>query len=92
MIIGKELINENNYNIIDIRDRNSYILGHIPHAINIDEYDLLFNTDKYLNKSEKYYLYCDSGRRSNQLVIKLKNMGYNVYNIDGGYHNYLLRK
>ncbi len=86
-----EIIRNSN-NIIDIRDRNSYVTGHIPRAVNIEEYDLLFNTQNYLNKKDKYYLYCDSGNRSASLCIKLRNMGYNVINIDGGYHNYLLRK
>ena len=82
----------NSSNIIDIRDRNSYVMGHIPQAINIEEYDLLFNTNKYLNKNSIYYIYCDLGNRSGQLAMKLRKDGYNVINIEGGYHNYLLRK
>lgn len=87
-----ELLNMNNINIIDIRNRNSYVSGHIPQAVNIEEYDLLFNTRNYLNKNTRYYLYCDSGSRSEQLVNKLNQAGYDTVNIIGGYHNYLLRK
>lgn len=86
------ILKMNSSNIIDIRDRNSYVMGHIPQAINIEEYDLLFNTNKYLNKNSIYYIYCDLGNRSGQLAMKLRKNGYNVINIEGGYHNYLLRK
>ncbi len=86
------LIRMRNINIIDIRDRNKYVNGHIPTATNIDEYDLLFNTHNYLNKRVKYYIYCDYGNRSAQLVKKLKAMGYDAVNIEGGYQNYLLSK
>ncbi len=87
-----DLLKLDNINIIDIRNRNSYVSGHIPQAVNIDEYDLLFNTVNYLDKNKKYYLYCDSGSRSEQLVYRLNSRGYNTVNIVGGYHNYLLRK
>ena len=86
------ILKMNSSNIIDIRDRNSYVMGHIPQAINIEEYDLLFNTNKYLNKNSIYYIYCDLGNRSGQLAMKLRKDGYNVINIECGYHNYLLSK
>lgn len=86
------LIELKNINIIDIRDRSEYVKGHIPTASNIDEYDLLFNTQKYLKKGVKYYIYCDYGHRSMQLARKLNMMGYDTVNIEGGYHNYLLSR
>lgn len=79
-------------NIIDIRDKSKYIKGHIPGSINIDEYNLFVNHDKYLNKDEVYYLYCDSGFRSSKLVNNLNVLGYNTVNIEGGYNNYLLTR
>jgi len=79
-------------NIIDIRSKNKYYMGHIPSAINIEYLELLSNPSKYLNKNEIYYLYCDSGYTSSMVVNKLNNTGYNTVNIDGGYNNYLLRK
>lgn len=79
-------------NIIDIRNINKFNIGHIPGAVQIDSFNLLFNPDKYLNKNEKYYIYCQSGITSKNVVNKLNKIGYNVINIDGGYNNYLLRK
>ena len=79
-------------NIIDIRSKSKYLENHIPGAINIDSYDLIFNPSKYLNSNEKYYIYCTSGITSKSVVNKLNKMGYNTVNIDGGFNNYLLRK
>lgn len=78
--------------IIDIRTPSEYKSGHIPNAINIEKELLLLNPHKYLNKEEKYYLYCTSGIRSEKVVKYLNKIGYNTINIPGGYHNYLLRK
>ena len=40
-------------NIIDIRSKSKYLKSHMPGAINIDSYELLFNPSKYLNINEK---------------------------------------
>lgn len=79
-------------NIIDIRDKSKYNISHIPNSINIEVYDLLYNTDKYLNKNDTYYIYCTSGITSGKVVNNLNNKGYHTVNIDGGFNNYLLRK
>ena len=74
--------------IIDIRDNYSYSLGHIPKAINIPYYNLLSNYSHYLNKQNKYYLYCDYGTQSAEVSKRLNSFGYNTYNIIGGYEEY----
>ncbi len=78
--------------IIDIRTPYEYQAGHIPNSINIEKELLLSNPNYYLNKEEKYYLYCKSGIRSEKVVKYLNSIGYNTINIPGGYNNYLLRK
>lgn len=91
----KELIsklNKENINIIDIRSHYEYLLGKIPTAINIDKILLLQSPSTYLDKEKIYYIYCQSGTSSNNLVKKLNSLGYNTVNINGGYNNYLLRK
>ena len=87
-----ELLKLKDINIIDIRPYQRYLEGHIPGSISISYYELLLNHSKYLKQEEKYYLYCESGFKSKNLVNTLKRLGYNVYNIEGGYHNYLLIK
>lgn len=76
-------------NIIDIRDGYLYNLGHINGSINIPSYELLGNYKTYLNKNEVYYIYCQYGTSSDIVVRRLKNIGYNVINIMGGYDAYL---
>lgn len=77
---------------IDVRSKNKYLLGHINDAINIDYYELFFNYEKYLQKNKKYYIYCDTGTKSKILVNRLRGLGYNCVNIEGGYNNYLVNK
>ncbi|MBQ6324046.1 MAG: rhodanese-like domain-containing protein [Bacilli bacterium] len=86
-----DLLNLKNINIIDIRDRVKYNLGHIPGSINISYYELLNNTSKYLDKDKTYYLYCDFGNTSRVIVSRLNSNGYKTISISGGYNNYLLR-
>ena len=87
-----DLLNLPNKNIIDIRERNRYLQGHIPNAISIEATELSKYPEKYLKKDSTYYLYCDSGFRSKILTQRLNRLGYHTVNIIGGYNNYLLRK
>lgn len=82
------ILNMNNPIIIDIRDNYSYNLGHIKGAINIPYYNLLNNYSHYLNKKDKYYLYCSNGRQSLEISNRLNLFGYNTSNINGGYEEY----
>jgi len=84
----KEVLSIPNVTIVDIRDNYSYTLGHIPKAINIPYYNLLSNYSHYLNKREKYYLYCDYGKQSSEISKRLNSFGYNTENIIGGYEEY----
>lgn len=77
--------------IIDIRSREKYLVGHINGAINIPYNELFINYDKYLNKTTRYLIYCESGNKSSDIVSYLNSHGYNCVNLDGGYHknNYI---
>ena len=79
-------------NIIDIRSKQKYNDNHILNSKNIDKNDLLLNTNKYLNKSEKYYIYCQKGISSLKICKILRSRGYNVYSLLGGYEEWILRK
>lgn len=56
------------------------------------EEDLLYNSQKYLNKSDEYYLLCDNGFSSLRISRILNSLGYKTYSIDGGYSKYVLEK
>lgn len=74
--------------IIDIRDNYQYNLGNIPTAKNIPMNFLLTNPEIYLNNEEYYYIYCEQGISSIKTCNKLRNLGYKVINIEGGYKKY----
>ncbi len=87
----KRILN-NNINLIDTRNSYKYSLGTIRGAINIPTEELLYNYQKYLKKGKIYYVFCDTGSSSLRLSNILNSMGYNVYNIEGGYKRYLMEK
>lgn len=81
-----------NISIIDIRNNQSYNNNHIPNAINVPYEKLIANPNKYLEKSKKYYIYCQKGITSKRITSILNQMGYNVVNISGGYEEWIIKK
>ena len=71
-----ELFSLSNPIIIDIRNKYYYNMGHIKGAINVPYYNLLNNYSHYLNRNDKYYLYCDTGEQSMEIVDRLNSFGY----------------
>ena len=88
----QKLMYKNNPNIIDIRNENEFLMGTIPSSKNIPAIKLEISPEKYLNKNETYYIFCNNGKTSKVLTEKLNIQGYRTVNIIGGYFNYLLRK
>lgn len=88
----KDLLKYNNRNIIDIRSVEKYNNNHIPGAINIPFEKIITEPEKYLNKNDRYYIYCRSGVTSYKTCEILIKKGYNVTNISGGYEAWLLRE
>ena len=88
----KDLLNQNNPNIIDIRSIEKYNNNHIPKAINIPFEKLITNQANYLNKETMYYLYCQKGITSRKICQILYNMEYKITNISGGYEEWVITK
>ncbi len=86
----EEFLKIDNPNVIDIRMPQKYNENHIPRALNINSYDLMNNPEKYLNRSLIYYIYCQKGTSSKTLAQVLRVKGYQVFNIIGGYEEWLL--
>lgn len=82
----------NNADIIDIRSIASFNNNHIPGAKNIPFNSLIINPNKYLNKANIYYLYCQKGQKSLRTCQMLNSLGYQVININGGYEAWILDK
>ena len=87
-----ELKKLNNINIIDIRSIEKYNNRHIPGSFNIPLEKILTSYNKYLDKTKKYYIYCQKGIQSRKLCQILKNNGFNVINVTGGYEAWVLSK
>ena len=65
--------------IIDVSDKYTYNQGHLNNSINIPYDELINNYRKYLNKNDRYYLYCSSGKLSKRAVLVLSSLGYKVF-------------
>lgn len=76
--------------VIDIRSIEKYNDNHIPGAINIPQEKLLAYYQKYLNKNETYYIYCQKGLKSLKLSQILNRLGYKIVNLNGGYESWIL--
>ncbi len=79
-------------NLIDIRSIEKYNNRHIKNAVNIPMEKLLIKPDFYMNKHEKYYIYCQKGIQSRKLCQILSSNGFNVVNVTGGYESWILNE
>lgn len=84
-------IQQNEYLIIDIRDKFAFEYGHIDGAANIPQTELNENISK-LPRSKKLIICCKSGVISEEISENLRERGYESYNLTGGYVEWLRRK
>lgn len=85
-------IDRQNVFIIDLRDKEDYIKGHIPSAVNIP-YDDLEHERHRFNRNALLILYCDRGHISLMAARDLMKYGYHIKSIYGGiqaYHDKLI--
>lgn len=75
--------------IIDIRDELSFEYGHIDGAVNIPA-DKLYESE--LPKDKKLLICCKSGLISDTEAEKLRELGYDAENLEGGYYGWLREK
>ncbi len=80
----RKLVEENAF-IIDARERREFERGHLKNAVNIPLSEFRKRLDE-IPKDRPVYIHCRSGQRSYNMVMALKNIGYdNVYNIAGSF-------
>ena len=85
--VYNNLLNQNdNIILLDVRTKEEVLENKIKNSINLDFYSEDFNESILnLDKSNIYYVYCRSGRRSLNTVEFMRKYGYKEsYNIDGG--------
>ncbi|MCO5230455.1 MAG: FAD-dependent oxidoreductase [Chitinophagales bacterium] len=83
--VMEDYIKENNAVLLDVRTASEFAKGHIQGAMNIPVDDLRDNFSS-LDKSRIYVVYCQVGLRGYLAYKILENNGFNVVNLNGGYH------
>lgn len=82
-----DMIDSNEYTIVDARRAEDYAEGHIKGAISAPLETLEANIDS-IPKDKPVCVYCYSGSRSNAVSKKLNELGYEVYNVIDGTKEY----
>ncbi len=73
--------------LLDVREDSEWIVGHIDGASHLPLGEINKESVRDLPKDKPIYIYCRSGRRAGEAVIKLKALGFmDVYNIGGINH------
>ena len=73
--------------IVDIRTKAEYDLGHYPDSIHIPVNKINKDTVKVLDKSKPVLVYCNTGQRARYAANKLDKLGFKeVVYIDGTYN------
>jgi len=78
------------YLLLDIRNSISYQHGYIPGALNIEAEELDKRVDE-LPRDKKLIVYCLKGIISDEVARRLCDMGFDAYNLAGGYGEWLIK-
>ena len=88
-----ELINSRKGTILDVRTPEEWSDGIIEGAVNINFYDENFLSEaSKLPKNKVIYVYCKKGGRSATAANQLKEKGYRVFNLLGGFDAWMAAK
>lgn len=81
----KMLAEEEGYILLDVRTPKEYADGHIPNAVNLPNETIGKEPPTILSdKEQRIFVYCRSGRRSQDAAAKLAAMGYtNIVDFGG---------
>ncbi len=78
-------INKGKSVLIDVRSPEEFKTNHIKGAQNINVNGASFEKEvSKLNKKKPVLVYCKSGNRSARATNMMRDMGYTVYDLDGG--------
>lgn len=75
-----ELVDNEDFLILDVRQKKEYEVSHLKGALLADEVDF-----ESLETDQRILVYCTVGFRSTELGTTLTNNGFShIYNLDGG--------
>lgn len=82
---AKQMMDEKEVTILDVRTAWEYAEGYIPNAVNLPNEEIGGEPVELLpDKDAVLLVYCRSGRRSKEAAGKLAELGYtNVYDFGG---------
>lgn len=78
-----ELLNNSQYQLLDVRSLSEYTSGHIKNTLLIPLPELQSRIDE-LDPSKNIITICASGMRSAKAASILADSGFKVYNMQGG--------
>ncbi|WP_159949153.1 rhodanese-like domain-containing protein [Polaribacter septentrionalilitoris] len=83
----KELLSKDKIQLLDVRTPIEIEQGSIESALFVNYFDTDFamKATNKLDKTKPVYLFCRSGNRSGKAAVILKEKGFIVYNVLGGY-------
>ncbi|MCR5601365.1 MAG: ATPase [Ruminococcus sp.] len=84
-----EKLDRSEYILVDIRESSAFEYGHIDGAVNIPQ-DQLETAE--LPKDRKIIVYCRSGIISGEAAGRLCDKGFDAYDLEGGYVEWLRLK
>ncbi|WP_299118932.1 rhodanese-like domain-containing protein [uncultured Winogradskyella sp.] len=87
----KQLEEDNNSVVLDVRTQDEVDEGVIPNSIHIDIYrgQGFIEEIQKLDKTKSYYVYCRSGNRSGQACAIMNQLGFDsAYNLIGGFNEW----
>ncbi len=72
--------------VLDVRTEEEFEEGYIPNATNLDIHlgQGFIDGIAKLKADKTYYVYCRSGKRSEQACLLMKGAGLTAYNLMGG--------
>ncbi|MCM1094584.1 MAG: rhodanese-like domain-containing protein [Lachnospiraceae bacterium] len=81
-----ELTENANAYLLDVRRPDEFAAGHLQgaHLLNWLDSEKFKKEARLIDKTKTVYIYCRSGRRSNEAANYLSSQGYKVIDMDGG--------
>jgi rhodanese-related sulfurtransferase len=87
-----EIGKDDEFIVIDVRESDELFEGNIENSIHLPLGSIIRNArqgklDKY--KDKEIVTYCNSGYRGNIAAEELSKLGFNVFNLDGGFQEWI---
>ncbi|XEC97200.1 rhodanese-like domain-containing protein [Paenibacillus tarimensis] len=86
--VEQKLLSGEKLNLVDVREREEWVEGHIAEARLIPLSELQDRLDELNGEDKPLVMVCRSGNRSGKACDYLQQLGYSVVNVKGGMLNW----